>query len=62
MGDRLICEEYTPLPWTFIGIGIAVAILVVISLVVGSSFFLWHRHLIRLARLHKKLGPPGMLP
>ena len=60
MGDRLTCEPYRPPNYTIIGIAIAVTVLVVISLVVGGFFLFWHRHLMRLARLHKKMGPPGI--
>ena len=58
-GNRLYCEKYHPQNWTIIGIGIAVAVLVLVSLGVGIFFLCWHRHLLRLSRIHKKLGPPG---
>ena len=56
----MYCELYNAPNWLAIGIGIAVAVLVLASLIVGAAFLLWHRHLLKLARMHKKMGPPGI--
>ena len=56
----MVCEPYHALDWTAIGGGVAGAGLLIVSLFIGIFFLSWHRHLLRLARLHKKLGPPGV--
>lgn len=59
VADRMECHEYHSVNWVLIGSCIATFALLFLGATFAGFFFFWHRHLSRLAQLHKKQGPPG---